>query len=600
MVEILSRSLYSGPRVFVRELLQNATDAITTRREIDEQAPARVRFITDGAELRVIDTGIGLTEAEARQVLATIGASSKRDEFGFERSDLLGQFGIGLLSGFMVSQEITVFSRSARERHADPIYWSGSADGTWQVRPARQEEIPPELPEFGTCVILRSRPGEEYFRRATLIQLVREYGQYLPIQASVEARAESSASEILTHQTPPWRMRPGDLRSWCIDNFGFTPFAAIPLSIPIAGIDGVALVLAADSSPALSVKHHVYLREMLLGKAVTDLAPEWAYFVRIVLNSTHLKPTASREQLFADELLDAVREEIGRQIKTWMQSLREQNPLLFKRFVAIHIDGLKSLALSDADTRKLISETVEYETTFGPLTLAQVIEKIGAIRYAVSVDDFRTMRPVAHAHDICIVNAGYAFDADLLALLALDHPGVQISSIEPIDILSAIDSLDLDEQYLYLPLLSQAEKALDGQDVAVEIRRFAPASLPVLFLPNADLVQRYLRSTNEEGESHDYSELLHAIEDARVGGGSDNRARLILNVDSAIINELIGVIDDRDLIINALRGLYVQALLAGHHPLNTQARSWSTSVFTNLISRTLTPPPAPPTDPGAN
>jgi molecular chaperone HtpG len=108
VVDLLSRHLYSGPRVYVRELLQNATDAVTARRALDVDAPARVRFRgTDGGGLEVTDTGVGLTPDEARELLATVGRSSKRDlELGGGRTEFLGQFGIGLLSAFTVSDRI--------------------------------------------------------------------------------------------------------------------------------------------------------------------------------------------------------------------------------------------------------------------------------------------------------------------------------------------------------------------------------------------------------------------------------------------------------------------------------------------------------------
>ena len=139
IVELLSRNLYSGPRVFVRELLQNGIDAITARLEIEPDAPRRIRFITNGRTLTVTDTGIGLSLAEAQQLLATIGGTSKRDEFGLSRSEFLGQFGIGLLSAFMVSSNITVFSRSARpEAPNEVVLWRGQSNGTWTIREAAQ------------------------------------------------------------------------------------------------------------------------------------------------------------------------------------------------------------------------------------------------------------------------------------------------------------------------------------------------------------------------------------------------------------------------------------------------------------------------------
>ena len=118
IVDLLSHHLYSSPRVYVRELLQNATDALTAR--FDQESPSQARILLvpadvspDGA-VHCLDSGIGLTVAEVERFLATIGSSSKRDDLGFARVDFLGQFGIGLLSCFLVSDRITLVTRSAR------------------------------------------------------------------------------------------------------------------------------------------------------------------------------------------------------------------------------------------------------------------------------------------------------------------------------------------------------------------------------------------------------------------------------------------------------------------------------------------------------
>lgn len=110
VVDLLSRHLYASPRVYLRELLQNAVDAITARGD----GPGRVTVETGGGTLRVSDDGIGLTADEVHTLLATIGRSSKRDELGFARHDFLGQFGIGLLSAFLVADEIDVVTRATR------------------------------------------------------------------------------------------------------------------------------------------------------------------------------------------------------------------------------------------------------------------------------------------------------------------------------------------------------------------------------------------------------------------------------------------------------------------------------------------------------
>ena len=138
IVDLLSHHLYASPRVYVRELLQNAVDAITAADSgrggsvVIESADA-----TGDGTLRITDDGIGLTEAQVHELLATIGRSSKRDELGFARHEFLGQFGIGLLSCFLVADEIRVHTR---REGAPAVHWTGYADGRYEVGPAPERE----------------------------------------------------------------------------------------------------------------------------------------------------------------------------------------------------------------------------------------------------------------------------------------------------------------------------------------------------------------------------------------------------------------------------------------------------------------------------
>ena len=138
IVEILSSHLYSSPRVYVRELIQNARDAIIASGSCPVTPPdghAPIELVVDDAArtLTVRDYGVGLTEADARELLSTIGASSKREQILQSRRDYLGQFGIGLLSCFLVADEIVVRSRSARTVVASTMRWIGHGDGTFTV-----------------------------------------------------------------------------------------------------------------------------------------------------------------------------------------------------------------------------------------------------------------------------------------------------------------------------------------------------------------------------------------------------------------------------------------------------------------------------------
>ncbi|WP_234358110.1 ATP-binding protein, partial [Streptomyces puniciscabiei] len=155
LVDLLSHHLYSSPRVYLRELLQNAVDALTARHGLEPAATAGafgIRLYADGSVVRVEDDGVGLTEADVHTFLATIGRSSKRAErIAEQRADFIGQFGIGLLSCFLVADEIHVLSRSARTPDAPVVEWRGRGDGSYTVRtlPASARPRPGPLARVG-------------------------------------------------------------------------------------------------------------------------------------------------------------------------------------------------------------------------------------------------------------------------------------------------------------------------------------------------------------------------------------------------------------------------------------------------------------------
>lgn len=590
LVEVLSRNLYSGPRVFVRELLQNGVDAITARRQLDPDCPNTIRFVTDGKKLKITDSGVGLSFEQAKTLLATIGASSKRDDLGFSRTDYLGQFGIGLLSCFMVSETITVFSKSAAVPDSPVIRWVGKSDGTWAVDYPNPVEIPADLSGSGTTIVLEQIPGERFFDYQVLASLISEYGKYLPIKTTLAATTESgqiiAAPEVLTGETGPWDLPEMERAKWCSENFGFVPFDIIEFNIPIAGITGVGFVLAQGATLGQQLRHQVYLRSMLLGKQITDLLPEWAYFVKVVLNTEHLKPTASREQLFDDEVLEAARQQMGGQIRQWLQNLATENPGRFTAFTNLHVIGLKALSVTDRQTRDLVANTVMFKTSQGLMSLDEVIEKSGTIRYVASDDEFRTIEPIARANEMYLVNAGFAFDEDLLAQLALDRPQLNIAKLDPIEVLSVMSQPGLSQEASLLPLMDAAQTALAEQNLNLELRCFDPVSIPVLFLPDGDLAGRIIEQEALSGDDL-FADLMGQASQSRGTDITESGPKLIFNAKATIVNELVSALAKPELVMSAIRGLYVQALLSGHHFMNHQARSWASTVFTSLISYSL-------------
>ncbi|MDX6758489.1 ATP-binding protein, partial [Streptomyces sp. F8] len=208
LVDLLSHHLYSSPRVYVRELLQNAVDAVTARQAVDPGAPVRIRLSASGGRVTIEDSGIGLTAAEAHSFLATIGRSSKRaggdglhdQALEATRSEFLGQFGIGLLACFVVARQIRVVTRSARDPQAAPVEWLAADDGSYTVR-----ELPHAArPEPGTTVVLEARPGAaEWTVPAKVEELARDFGSLLPYDITFED-GEGGGPRPVTDRPAVW------------------------------------------------------------------------------------------------------------------------------------------------------------------------------------------------------------------------------------------------------------------------------------------------------------------------------------------------------------------------------------------------------------
>ena len=579
VVDLLSHHLYATPRVYVRELLQNAVDAITARRLGEPRAPGEVWFEpaerTGDRTLRVHDSGVGLTEAQVHELLATIGRSSKRDDLGFARHEFLGQFGIGLLSCFMVADEIRVVTRCGDQ---PTVLWTGHSDGRYSVAlPAEQRAEP------GTTVTLVPRAGQEHwFAEPAVRELTTLYGSMLPITVRVGDTA-------VTAGTPPWESDPAEspasrrerLSAYAREAFGFTPFDVIELSAPAGGVRGIAFVLPAPANPAVRVAHRVYLKQMLLSEGVEGLLPPWAFFVRCVVDTTELRPTASREALYEDGLLDEVRTALGEGLRGWLARLGSGDPNRLREFLAVHHLGVKALAVHDDEMLRLVHDWWPFETNVGPLTLAEFHDRYGVVRYTASLDEFRQMASVAAAQRIPLVNAGYVYDAELLARLSTAVGDVAVSVLSPADLSLQLEALGDAEAEAVRPFTALAQRVLDRQGVEVLVRSFDPASVPALYLLDGDTgLQGDLRRVQAASD-----ELWASLFDAFTTG-RDDRPQLVLNHRNPLARQAMSA-GDEELTTFAVEGLFTQALLLARQPLTPAATAAFNQSFLGLLTRAM-------------
>ncbi|MGW1707562.1 HSP90 family protein [Streptomyces sp. NPDC002206] len=584
LVDLLSHHLYSSPRVYLRELLQNAVDAITARRAEQPDAPALVRLYASGGRLRIEDSGIGLTEADVHSLLATIGRSSKRDGaqgLASARAEFLGQFGIGLLACFVVAAEIRVVSRSARTPGAPPVEWCARDDGSYTVR-----TLPDSArAEPGTTVHLVARPGSaDWLAEERVLALARDFGSLLPYDVRVGDAAVTALPAPWDRPYPSPAGRRVALARHCHEQFGFSPLDAIDLDLPLAGIRGVAYVLPSAVSPAQRAGHRVHLKGMLLTDRADELLPDWAFFVRCVIDTDSLRPTASREALYADETLAAVREALGERISQWLTGLAAGDPERLAEFLSVHHLGVKSLARHDSAMLRTMLPWLPFETTDGRLSLEEFARRHPVVHFTRTVEEYRQVAPIASAQGIGVVNGGYTYDTELVEQLPSVRPGTAVAELDADTVTAHLDTVDPAQELALGGFLAAARARLDPLGCDVALRAFHPLTVPALHLDDRSVRHEQARADAEEQADDLWAGILGSLR------GSAPRARLVLNHLNPLIRR-IGSLDTPELAATATEALYGQALLMAQRPLRPADSALLNRAFIGLLEWATHPAP---------
>lgn len=529
VVDLLSHHLYSGPRVYLRELLQNSLDAVTARTQDDPQAPRRVRIVPadlspDGC-LHVDDSGIGLDEDGIRAVLATIGASTKRDALGLARESFLGQFGIGLLSCFLVTDEIRVTTRRAGTD--ETWLWVGRDDGTYSVALSPQPRAEP-----GTDVALRPRGSAADLLSAEVVErLAASYASYLPVDLVVET---AGGPVIAAGRRFPWE---GGGRDAALSLgevvVGARPLDVVDLSDPVAGVRGQAFVLPHPTGTRGG--HRLYAKRMLVGESVPDVLPDWAFFVRAVLDTERLALTASRESLADDDVLGQTRARLGDQLKRWLLRMARTDRARAQEFFGVHHLG-----------------------------------QVAAI---------------ARAEDIAVLNAGYAYDRTILERWVARTDGLEAVRLEPEHLAGRFSDPDPDEAAAFAPLLDVARQVLGRSEVRPVVRSFRPATMHAVLLVGRDAHRERDRRDVAAAVDDPWSAALAEIAEP------DAVARFVLNAEHHAVRRLADC-GDAELQRVALEALYAHALLAGRHPLTPFDSALVARALPALIDRAVDGGPA--------
>ncbi|MGW5036059.1 HSP90 family protein [Streptomyces nigra] len=587
LVDLLSHHLYSSPRVYLRELMQNAVDALTARHALEPAAPSGafgIRLYADTAVIRVEDDGVGLTEADVHTFLATIGRSSKRaDGIAEQRGDFIGQFGIGLLSCFLVADEIHVVSRSARTPDAPAVEWRGRGDGSYTVRtlPASARSGP------GTTVTLTPRADAgEWTRPAQVRSLAGHFGSLLRHPVTFDDGTGTAlpvnpetAPWARTYPTPGARARA--LAAYGEEMFGFAPLDTIELDLPAVGLRGIACVLPEAVPAGRRHGHRVHVKGMLLSEQAEEILPDWAFFVRCVVDAESLRPTASREALYEDDTLAAVRDALAERLRAWIARVAASDPDLLHRFLQAHHLSVKSLAVHDDEILRMLLPWLPFETTDGHCTLDEFSRTHRTVLVTSSVEEFRQVAAIASAAGLGVVNGGYTYDRELAHRLPEIRPEVSVADLDPATLTAHLDPVDRETELAAAAYLALARDALVVFDCDVALRAFQPASAPALLVDSREARHERTRSRlAREQDGGLWGDILGALQQEAP------RAQLILNQLNPLVRTAV-TIDEPELARTSAEALYGQAALLSRRPLRPAESSLINRSFLDLLAHAL-------------
>lgn len=394
LLQLMIHSLYSNKEIFLRELVSNASDAADRLRfesiaspdlyDSDTELRILVDFDKEAHTVTVSDNGIGLSRAEAIEHLGTIAKSGTREFFsrlsGDEQKDaaLIGQFGVGFYSAFIVADRVTVRSRRAGVATAEGVEWTSDGSGEFSV-----ETI--EKADRGTDVILHLREGEDDFLSSwRLKSILQKYSDHisLPIQmkkeewdADKKEQVRSDQFETVNQASALWARPKSEISDE--EYREFYKHVSHDFQDPLAWTHG-KVEGRSEYTQLLYIPSHapfdlwdrerrgglkLYVRRVFIMDDAQQLMPVYLRFVRGVVDSNDLPLNVSREILQESRDVKAIRDGSTKKVLAMLEDLAENQAEQYGTFWSEFGQVLKEGIGEDTVNRERIAKLCRFSTT---------------------------------------------------------------------------------------------------------------------------------------------------------------------------------------------------------------------------------------------
>ena len=401
LLHLIIHSLYSNKEIFLRELISNASDALDKLKYLtltDEKLkglafdPRIDISFTEGDKrtLVITDNGIGMNEDDLNTNLGTIASSGTKrflasltDEQKKD-SNLIGQFGVGFYSAFMVADRIEVVSRKAGEKQA--YKWSSDGKGSYSIDPAERDG------QGTTITLYLNEDGGDYANRWELEQLVKKYSDNIsfPIFLAYddvtyddkEKDKDGNAKKVVTHKVEQinscqalWKrskseLKPEDYQNFYKNTFHDTDDAMFYLHTKAEGsIEYTTLFYVpktapfdmyyADYKPGV----RLYVKRVFITDDDKQLLPTYLRFVRGIIDSEDLPLNVSREILQQNRIMGSIRSNSVKKLLAEFKRISEQEPEKYVEFIKQYNRPLKEGLYSDWENRDELMELVRFKSS---------------------------------------------------------------------------------------------------------------------------------------------------------------------------------------------------------------------------------------------
>lgn len=605
LVRLLATNLYAEPDVFVRELIQNAHDSIVRRRSLqpDFQGAIQVDLDSSARTLVFRDNGLGMDEADVTQFLSVIGSTGTGDArteleaIGKEEArDLIGQFGIGLLSAFVVADRVVVRTRKEGEPHGLAWHNQGSADYELyrdETFTAVGTEVTVEVGETHTYILDPRR-----IREAILT-----YCDFLPVPIALNGEGPVNLMDAPWHKShyASAAEEEREYREFVNRRYPDIPLDVIPVSFSSPVRAHGVLYISDRHVPDINSTGvvDVFVRRMFVLGDDRQFLPPWAKFVRGVIDSPDLRPTGARDNIHRDDpAFTTLRDQLGDLIVTRLRHLAAHEPKKFRQINAWHHYHLKGMAVTYAEFFDDVVELLLFETNAGPLSLeeylahnARYADRDGRtpIYYFAYRDSAAQFYRLAESRRWAVINAGAIFEEALLKKYARAHPAaVRLERLDATDDPEIFEPLDPGEEALFRQLEVELEGHLHRQGVptvVVRTRRFDPNDLPavVILTPESEAEERLRNMVSQPWFMADLEEVAtEALEAAR-----RKPLNLFLNAGSPLVQSLARTDIPRPTRDEAFLAIYNSAALYAHSLLTKESADAIHGQYVRMIASML-------------